>query len=486
MKKYILKGISAILALLTVLSLSFCLISCTPKNDGSADSAASTDPAGGNTGSSAEAPSHTGSGTGADSSADADADNDTNNNNDNNNDTANTNTPDTNNVNTPNTNEGATTNTDPDGTSGGTDPDVTANRDPVGTDSGTTPGSSDADPQIPGNTLNIPSTQGIAIRSKNYEISAPLFSFIANMEACYYFDAPYLFNIDINLPFHKQICDEESGLNWAEYIITTIASDLVNLLAACEAITEEGVTLTAEDKKELLDYLAVIEKEITEKEFKGQKYATLEEYLKANYGNTLTSEDVKYYYELLFLSMNHYDTLEQKLLRGITDDKVEAYYQLNMAGEPKDTSLTRNMIVISFSDMDGDGKTDNEKAAAEKLLSDYIAGAHTAEAFESLGKTYEEQASIIEYYETDPESTPEEFTAWLFDAQRKTGDATLIHNAETAEYSVCLYNGEGGEVWFVNAKNRLLCDNLDKWIVESPKQYSITVDENAMEKLQNF
>lgn len=120
------------------------------------------------------------------------------------------------------------------------------------------------------------------------------------------------------------------------------------------------------------------------------------------------------------------------------------------------------------------------KAEAERLLAEFLNGEITKEAFEALAKDKNEDSNEF-YDDVKPGEMATEIDEWIYSEDRKENDAEVIKT--TYGYHVTWYRGEGKAIWFVDSKNDLGNDLVEKWMDELEKATPITADASVADKI---
>lgn len=120
------------------------------------------------------------------------------------------------------------------------------------------------------------------------------------------------------------------------------------------------------------------------------------------------------------------------------------------------------------------------KAEADRLLAEFLKGEITKEAFEALAKDKNEDGNEF-YDDVKPGDMVTEIDEWIYSEDRKENDAEVIKT--TYGYHVTWYRGEGKAIWFVDSKNDLNNDLVEKWMDELEKATPITADESVADKI---
>ncbi len=150
-----------------------------------------------------------------------------------------------------------------------------------------------------------------------------------------------------------------------------------------------------------------------------------------------------------------------------------------------DEKLTIDFGQILLLAEGGKHSDDKEEVRIEKLdeiMKLFQAGELTAERFEELGKDESDSEQIM--FEAVKEAGIEELDEWLFDEERKPGDVKII-KSEDYGHHLLFYKGENKPVWFVDSKNDLHVDTVDKWYESVEKEYEsgLKINNNFTNKL---
>lgn len=159
------------------------------------------------------------------------------------------------------------------------------------------------------------------------------------------------------------------------------------------------------------------------------------------------------------------------------EDGTAQYVYMLLTPATLDESSTVNVRHILLS-ADEYGSDEAALAKAEELLAQWKNGAATAESFAALAAEYSEDTSaedggLIE--NIAPGQTVDEFDAWLFDADRKVGDADIVHS--DYGYHIMYLDGYGLMVWESTADSALKSEQYEKDYTEMSEKYSVTFNE---------
>ena len=131
------------------------------------------------------------------------------------------------------------------------------------------------------------------------------------------------------------------------------------------------------------------------------------------------------------------------------------------------------------------GPYNTEAKQKEKLIAikeAFEKGEKTKEAFEALAKDLTEDSSVF-YEDTQPGDMVDEMNDWLFDPARKDGDVTILKTKYG--YHLTYYVGQGKEIWFVDSKEDLHTETVDKWYEDLKKELegNININEKITSKI---
>ena len=258
-------------------------------------------------------------------------------------------------------------------------------------------------------------------------------------------------SLDTSLPLTQQVMtdndylflgiEQEEGVEqtWHEFFIERAKTSLIQLASLLQGAKEEDFGFTDEMQADIDDTMAMLDSYAT------QYGMTTLSYIKAVFGDTMTMKVM----DKLIRENTLAAFYEQSKIDALTytDDEIEAYY-----AENKDSFDVASGEYIYFkgtasSTVDADGNTvsateeeqnaakEAAKEAAEDALERYNAGETDVEALASL-------YSIASYYSEDQVTMyGDVISTWLFDAERKEGDAAVLESG--SNYYLVRFNSRG-------------------------------------------
>lgn len=158
---------------------------------------------------------------------------------------------------------------------------------------------------------------------------------------------------------------------------------------------------------------------------------------------------------------------------------IAVYYVVN-APHP-DNSVTKNVghILLRFDDFESD---EAAKAKADEVLAEYLAGEHTKERFEEIGKKYTADSNV--FYENVAEGKMvEEFNNWIFDPARTPGETAVVRTADYG-YHVMYFEGDGEEAWYADCLNGAVSETIANLYSEMTEKYTVTKNESAIKSIR--
>lgn len=225
---------------------------------------------------------------------------------------------------------------------------------------------------------------------------------------------------------------------WADVFKYAAVSQLIQIKYGAEKAAEAGITMTDEQKKDIEDTIASLQKNAKEQDF------SVDRYLRAQFGNGVTEKLVRKMLEEATLAGSYFEKLRDDLSAGVTEDKINAKYNEN-----KDAYDIVSVRLYEFSTDEvktEDGATEEAKKEAQdkanketKAKADNFLAAVTDEASfiktaEALIKAEDPKSTVkaseatdcSDYTYDDFAGDSEELAKWIYDDARKVGDKTLI------------------------------------------------------------
>lgn len=288
-----------------------------------------------------------------------------------------------------------------------------------------------------------------AASGKTIAVDAAMMTFFMNNTIMNFYNENYsylgYYSLDLSADLRYQpygkgyetyFLDSSFDGTWYEYFLQQVINEVEIYVTFAEAAKAEGMSLTAEEKKEVAEEVAAIK-----------------ENLKANgagwsdwFGRGVSKADVRKCCELIKLYNKYYEakkgTFESAL--DADDTALNTYVENNKATFYSAEFLSYE-IGVSSKDYDNDEAYDkavaDAKAAAEK-----IAGAKSPEEFAALVDEYEANDAETETStETEPTveekiedlkdtlayETDDDLGKWLFEEGAKENDAKVIEETGT-------------------------------------------------------
>ncbi|MBD5544205.1 MAG: hypothetical protein HDR01_08215 [Lachnospiraceae bacterium] len=243
---------------------------------------------------------------------------------------------------------------------------------------------------------------------------------------------PYM-GLDTSLDFADQQYDETKS--WKDAFDEMTTEQLKQVKALVDDSQAQGFTYdTAEDYKEFQESLetAASEESIDSKE-----------YYKQYYGEFATEERIAPFEKESLLAAAYFSELLEK--NKPSDEEINSYYEENK--EDYDTVDYRS---FTFSATIGEDAGEEEKAAAMEVVrasaEDMQARREAGEDFEALCVQYATEDNRAAYEDEETEqslttgssmsSISSAYSDWLFEAERKEGDLTIVPDEDNNQYHV--------------------------------------------------
>ena len=239
--------------------------------------------------------------------------------------------------------------------------------------------------------------------------------------------------IDSNTPLNEQYYDEENGITWADALIEQGLNSAARIYAIYDEAVANGETLSDDDQSSIDATVSNLSVYAT---YYG--YSNVNGYLAAMYGTGCNEKNFREFLSIETLANNYsqkvYDT------PVYTEDELAADY----AADPNayDTVDYRVFAVTDalFDEEDEEKLADLKKTAADELLAAaeegdeaFIQAAYD-HASEDTKENYEDDSYTLR---TDVGHSDSDLSNWLFESDRKTGDATCVETSGT--YYVAIF-----------------------------------------------
>ena len=239
--------------------------------------------------------------------------------------------------------------------------------------------------------------------------------------------------IDSNTPLNEQYYDEENGITWADNLIEQGLTSAARIYAIYDEAVANGETLSDDDQSSIDATVSNLSVYAT---YYG--YSNVNGYLAAMYGTGCNEKNFREFLSIETLANNYsqkvYDT------PVYTEDELAADY----AADPNayDTVDYRVFAVTDalFDEEDEEKLADLKKTAADELLAAaeegdeaFIQAAYD-HASEDTKENYEDDSYTLR---TDVGHSDSDLSNWLFESDRKTGDATCVETSGT--YYVAIF-----------------------------------------------
>ena len=250
------------------------------------------------------------------------------------------------------------------------------------------------------------------------------------------------FGLDTSVSLKAQYYDTAKTTTWFGYFMDAAVADAENTLALCEQAKKNGMSLDEEDKQEIDDAMKNL------KSYAKAYGMSLDEYVSAMYGKGVKAKDLRKCFELSQLAAKQAEKMEDSY--SFDEAARSAYVE-----EHKSDFYSAEYLTYTFTAEYETGADDAAKTAAKeaaKVLADALAEKTAEESFyqaihdrkveEAKAEAKEgEEPKAVEDKADDYRSTKvfgetTDLEKWLFDAERKVGDTTVIEDEN--DYDVYL------------------------------------------------
>lgn len=249
------------------------------------------------------------------------------------------------------------------------------------------------------------------------------------------------------------------GGTWRDYFLNQALTALKQNQALGKYASENGITLTDEEKQTVEDSFATLEETA-----KSYGYGSADKFIAANYGRGNDVESVKKYAGEMELASKVYNQVLEEKSGEVTLDEIKEQYP---------TVAVRHILIQAEAAEDGtytDEAKEAAKAKAEEILQEWKDGDATEESFAALAEEYSEDPGSNTngglYDSVMQGQMVEEFDAFCFDENRKSGDTAIVYgeSGSYAGYHVMYFVGEGDPANNETGRSYIASEKMSEWL----------------------
>lgn len=132
------------------------------------------------------------------------------------------------------------------------------------------------------------------------------------------------------------------------------------------------------------------------------------------------------------------------------------YYVVEFENRYRDEtpSIDARIIIVS----------DENAVSADAILEEWKSGAATEESFAEIADKYDAATEGGLYEALIPSGLPDTLKEWLYDSERKSGDAAAITGEEGESSYVVYYLGTNDPLWSLNIESTLLQEAMSEYM----------------------
>lgn len=308
---------------------------------------------------------------------------------------------------------------------------------------------------IPQNNLTA-----LTIGEENISIPEYNFNYFSNVNTFANNYGSYLSSIglDLSKPLDQQQSYFSQGETWAAYFRSQTQKSLQNTIALAKEAKAAGTVLTDEDKTNIDSFISSIEKQSKD------SGKSVDSFLKKVYGKGVTLDVVRQSLERAYLA-NRQSTVKTESFTYKDSEITDAY---NKNKNDFDVATYRLFSIANGADA-------ATKAAAKETADAMLKEITDEASFNDLAKKYAPESDKTKYEDKNaslvsdsPKSsvTDTKVGDWLFAADRKAGDKTVIAT-DTNQYVVYFISRTRNDYNVVNARHILIQPEISAEASES-------------------
>ena len=259
----------------------------------------------------------------------------------------------------------------------------------------------------------------------------------------------------------SQECSMTDGGTWRDYFMDSAINALKQNQALEKYAKDNGIELTDEEKQQVDDSIAEIKESAS-----NYGYANGDKFIAANYGVGNNLKTAKAYATEYALASKVYTQVAEETSAAVTPEEIKEQYP---------SVAVRHILVKAEAAEDGtytDEAKEAAKTRAEEILKEWEDGDKTEESFAALAEQYSEDTGSNTngglYANVLQGQMVEEFDAFCFDENRKSGDTGIVYGESTsyAGYHVMYFVGEGDPETNETGRNYIASEKMNTWLSE--------------------
>lgn len=224
----------------------------------------------------------------------------------------------------------------------------------------------------------------------------------------------------------------KESATWADVMKYGAISQLVQIKYGAKLAKEAGLSMTADDQKEIDEYISSMAETAKEKDY------SLDRYLRQAYGNGITEKMIRQIQEEQVLANAYFEKYATDTENSITDEQINDRYNAD-PDSYNIVSLRAYPFAAEYDEKADDTAKETARKKAKALADAFLASATSEEEFLKLAAA--ELKKDSETKDSDPDSTTimkntykdditsnisEEAANWMFNKDRKVGDKAVF------------------------------------------------------------
>lgn len=301
-----------------------------------------------------------------------------------------------------------------------------------------------------------------------------------------------MLGLDYTKPLNEQFYSEEEGITWQQYFLDNALTSWHQFTVLCLLGNEDGYEMEEEYQTFLNELPKSLEETAASSSIESAKVMIQKDFgAGCDVSEYISYMESNYYGNLYYNSV--YEAQEP------TMEQLEAFYTENEqsftqnacgkdAGYPID--VRHVLIQPEGGTKDDSGNTitysDEEweacRVKAQKLLDEWLAGAHTEETFIQLAKDHSKDSNAAEggLYTVDALTNfVKEFKEWYMDESRQVGDYGLV-KTEYGYHIMYFSSRHEEEKWVAYARDGVITDYMNGVLKEGTEKYPMDVNYKAI------
>lgn len=258
------------------------------------------------------------------------------------------------------------------------------------------------------------------------------------------------------------------GTSWFDYFRDITLDYMTEILMICEmAVIEDGYCVNEAQKY----FNEQIKAPLSAEAKKNAAIGSFENLIYAMYYGEVSAKDYGNAIQKQYIYDNYYDTMQERLYAGVTDEQAEGFAASNKFVGEKSTKASRSIAYIEMEI----GSAETNKALADSLLEEFNVLEPDLNSLKSIAARESLSVDVVDDL-TEAKMKESELAKWLFASERKPNDSTVIKSEVGSGYVLVFYYKDGRPIYILDAKDQLTEELMESSLENMKELFEPSVD----------